>query len=170
MSERVHAREPLWAEVVEWLTDEAALLDAGKYSEWMTWLAPEMTYRMPVRENLARGAELGGRTYFHIDDDYEMLMVRTMRYHDVSAWAEDPPSRSRRFLSTIRVWRRADGDLDVVCSVLLIRHTNADKSSVTLSAERSDRLRQVDGGFQLVSRDVLLDQTTLGLNQLSVLF
>ncbi|MDQ1695779.1 MAG: hypothetical protein QOJ03_1132, partial [Frankiaceae bacterium] len=48
-TERVHVGDPLHFEIVEFLEDEAALLDHARLLDWLAVLAPDLVYRMPVR-------------------------------------------------------------------------------------------------------------------------
>jgi 3-phenylpropionate/cinnamic acid dioxygenase small subunit len=85
-----------------------------------------------------------------------------------SAYAEDPPSRVRRFVTNLSVEERDDGMLRVRSYLLLLRSRFDDPEYVVLSAERDDLLRRVGEGFQLVSRRILVDQSTIGSNNIAV--
>src|SRR3546814_16065750 len=62
------------------------------------------------------------RTMFHFEDDYHSMMGRIGRLGTKSAWAEDPPSRTRRFVTNIRVAPAAkEGEYEVTSYILLAR-------------------------------------------------
>src|SRR5271168_855996 len=104
--ERLPVGSPLYNEIVEFLYDEAALLDHQKFDRWAQLLAEDLSYTAPLR--LSRtGAEKGNtvvRTTKHFDDDYLSIMGRLGRLKTKSAWAEDPPSRTRRLITNVLVW------------------------------------------------------------------
>jgi 3-phenylpropionate/cinnamic acid dioxygenase small subunit len=86
-----------------------------------------------------------------------------------SPWAENPVSRTRRFITNVRVHRTdKDDEFAVTSSILLVRSRYDEDKLGLLSAERNDVIRRTDDGFRLVSRDILADQATLGLANLAV--
>lgn len=170
------ARVPLgstaYNEVVEFLYDEAALLDRQRFDEWAELLAEDLEYIAPLR--LSRtGAEKANTVVYttkHFDDDYLSIMGRLGRLKTKSAWAEDPPSRTRRFITNVLVWQTDKADeLQVTSYLLLARSRYENHEYQILSAERNDRLRRLSvGGFKLARREILLDQSTLGVPNLAV--
>ncbi|HYX91065.1 MAG TPA: aromatic-ring-hydroxylating dioxygenase subunit beta, partial [Myxococcaceae bacterium] len=88
------------------------------------------------------------------------------------AWAEDPPSRLRHFVSNVRVDLIPERQAEVaVRSNLLVYRSRWDKPLYDLlSAERHDVLRQVNGGWKLARRRVILDNTTLPTLNISFFF
>jgi 3-phenylpropionate/cinnamic acid dioxygenase small subunit len=99
-------------------------------------------------------------------DDHESMQRRVRRLRSEFAFAEDPPSRTRRLVGNVRV--RDDGDAFAVRSNLLLFRARLDGPSVLLSGERRDRLRPVDGELRLACRIVLLDHTVLPMENLAV--
>ena len=93
--------------VQEFLFMEADLLDSRRYEEWLGLLAEDIHYWMPVRRTTtAREVDReftkpGGIAFF--DDDLAMLKMRVNRMLLGRAWAEDPPSRTRRLITNVRV-------------------------------------------------------------------
>lgn len=92
--ERVPVGAPEYNRIVEFLYDEAALLDQIRLTEWAATLATDLVYNAPLRET--RGSAHQAATYVrsvqHYHDDYRSVMGRIMRLTGKSAWAEDPPS------------------------------------------------------------------------------
>lgn len=159
-------------EVSQFLYREAALLDAREFEGWLGLLTTDIMYRMPVR--VTREARAGRdvdpkATYF--EDDFTTLTVRLARFSTRSAWSEDPPSRTRHFISNIMV---AAGDspdeLLVESNLLFIRSRGGDHRNDELTGRRCDVLRNVDGVWHLARREVLLDQTVLGTLNLSTIY
>jgi 3-phenylpropionate/cinnamic acid dioxygenase small subunit len=158
-------------EVTEWLFLEAELLDTGKYREWLGLVAEDLHYVVPIRVTREREAEtdvIVGMA--HMDDDWDSMEMRVLRMETQYAWAEDPPSRSRHFVTNIRVAPGASEDEFEVASNLLLYRTRGDVPTYdVLSGERRDVLRRVDDGFRLAKRVVLLDQTTIMTHNLSLI-
>lgn len=151
---------------------EAELLDDQRIRDWLELLDPEIEYRMPVRTTQERTAGLGfSEESWHMNEDFDSLETRVVRLDTDFAWAEDPPSRTRRFVTNVRPTPGGAEDLTAVRSnLLLYRARYDDPSHQLLSAERHDLLRQTDGGLKLLRRLVLLDHTTLGTSNLGIFF
>ncbi|SFB53586.1 3-phenylpropionate/cinnamic acid dioxygenase, small subunit [Amycolatopsis marina] len=158
-------------EATEWLFTEAELLDAGKYREWLDLVAEDLSYVVPLRVTREREAEtdiVEGMTL--MDDDWDSMEMRVLRLETEYAWAEDPPSRSRHFVTNIRVAAGEAEDEVAVKSNLLLYRTRGDVATFDiLSGERHDVLRRVAGGYRLVKRVVVLDQTTVMTHNLALI-
>ena len=105
------------------------------------------------------------------DGDFQQwLELRIRRLDTDFAWAEDPPSRTRRFVTNVRVEDGEEEDELRVRSYLLLYRNRGDESAADLlSAERTDVLRNVDGRWLLRSRLIRLDQATVGTKNLALL-
>jgi len=138
-------RVPLGSEVynrlLETLYDEAAALDERRFDDWVAYLEQDLVYTAPLR--LTRNGPNKDRdvvrTMKHFDENYASILMRTGRLSK-SAWAEDPPSRTRRFVTNVRIAQcDTAGEYEVV-SYLYVersRFDNPDNESIT--AERRDR-------------------------------
>jgi 3-phenylpropionate/cinnamic acid dioxygenase small subunit len=157
-------------ETYEFLVHEAELLDDQRMRDWLALLDPEIEYRMPVRITQERSAGFGfSETASHMNEDWASLETRVVRLDTDYAWAEDPPSRARRFVTNIRATPGSAEDLIAARSnILLFRARYDDPSYQLLSAERHDLLRRGPDGLRLLRRMVLLDHTTLGTSNLGV--
>lgn len=167
-------RVPLGSEVynrlLETLYDEAAALDERRFDDWVAMLAQDLVYQAPIR--LTRtGANKDRdvmRTMFHFDEDYTSILMRTGRLQK-SAWAEDPPSRCRRFVTNVRVGEcEAAGEYEVVSYIFLERSRGDNPENETLTAERRDIWREAAGGYVLARREIIVDQSVLGMSNLAV--
>ncbi|NMG42174.1 3-phenylpropionate/cinnamic acid dioxygenase subunit beta [Aromatoleum toluvorans] len=167
---------PVGAEVynriVGFLYQEATLLDTIRLKEWGATLAPDLVYTVPLRQTrpMSQQAQSVIRTVQHYHDNYRSIMGRIMRLTETrSAWAEDPPSRTRRMVSNVQVFATDRPDEFAVVSYLLLTRSRFDFPDMDLiSGERNDLLR-VDGeGFKLVRREVILDQAVLGTPNLAI--
>lgn len=160
----------LRASVQGFLEHEASLLDSGRFGEWLDQLSHDVVYRAPVRVTRRVGATSRTPDMFHFDENRQSLELRVRRLGTGVAWAEDPPSCTRRFVTNVRVELRSPDDAEVsVTSYLLLYRSRGDDGSFDLvSAERHDVLRAVDGGWRLARREAMVDQTTLGTKNLAV--
>ncbi len=157
-------------EVSQFLVWEAALLDEQRYAEWFELIADDVAYRMPVRPTLARGAGgAPGRAMAHFDEDHYTLSKRVQRLLSDRAWTEDPPSRTRRFVTNVRVAAGAGHDeLDVHSYLLLFRSRLDVRPAEWISAARHDMLRKTGSGFLLARREITVDEAVLHTQNLAV--
>lgn len=173
--ERVRRADPLYHEIAEWLDDEATMMDSGKTMEWVTTrVAEDVLYRLPVRQNRLRDDPISqfSEGMFHYDENYTTLMMKVMRLATTaSPWAENPLSRTRRFIANVDVHRTAnDAELEVSCSLLVTRSRYTEEVPQILSGQRKDLLRRTEGGWQLARRYFYVDQATLGYSNLAIFF
>jgi 3-phenylpropionate/cinnamic acid dioxygenase small subunit len=157
-------------EVYEFLIHEAELLDGHREREWVELCTDDVIYRMPVRETRERGAGDGfDEQMFYFDETRGSLELRVRRLETEYAWAEDPPSRTRHFVSNIRV--SDDGERDEIAAksnLLLYRSQGTELHNDLISAERHDVLRRTEGGLRLARREILLDHSVLTTHNLSI--
>jgi ethylbenzene dioxygenase beta subunit len=161
-----------YAQIVGWFYREAELLDAANEREWLeTMVSKEVVYQVPLRQTVerARGTGFSEKT-FHLDENYGSLMTRVVRNESGVAWAEDPPSRTRHFVTNIRVCELDPGKLGVKSNLLLYRTRRDQTQPQLLSGERQDVLRVEDGSLRLVRRTILLDLTVIETHNLAIIF
>lgn len=142
---------------------EAECLDERRLQDWLALLTEDVDYRVPIRvtrERLTNLPEFSPVTY-HLQGDLEALRARVARYDTEYAWAEDPPSRTRRFVSNVRVRAMESAEHLSVRSNLLIFRARGDAPAALLSCERHDILRRSGENVKLARRSVYLDHTAL---------
>ena len=155
---------------VEFLNREAELLDDNRITEWFALIDPEIDYRVPIRVTRERAAGAGFSTEgWHMFEDHGSLATRVARLETEYAWAEDPPSRTRRLVTNIRV-EPGDSPKELrVKSNFLIYRGRYDSPDFDLTTgERRDVLRRMDDGLRLLSRLVLLDHATVGTHNFAI--
>jgi 3-phenylpropionate/cinnamic acid dioxygenase small subunit len=168
--QRIHMGEPEYFEIAEFLEDEAHLLDSGKLLEWLGLMSPELRYQMPVRStrDLVDGSEFSDGM-FHFDETILTLGIKATRLAaTMSAWAEKPPSRTRRHLSGIRMFKTDENEYEVTSSLLLLRNRYQEPFYEIISARRVDIIRRQDGGLKIAKRLIYSDQATLGTQNLAI--
>ena len=153
----------------QFLVEEAALLDAADFAGWLDLLCEDIRYVMPVRVTTARGAgfdSLAGMGHF--DEDMYALRKRVQRLATDHAWTEDPPSRTRHFVTNVRTFRAAAGELRVQSALLLFRSRGDTREADLLSAGRTDLLRETADGLRLARREITVDESVLRTQNLAV--
>jgi 3-phenylpropionate/cinnamic acid dioxygenase small subunit len=179
LSSRVGAGAPLrpddpeYIDALVFLMTEAELLDGDELDTWLSLLAPEVDYVMPVQTSRLRedpGAGPAGS--FHIQEDRASLELRVKRLMEsTAAWSANPPPRTRRFVSNVRVRRTESAELAVSSYLLLLRSRHDEEAYELMSAERKDLLaRTNDRGLELRRREITIDQTRLGVAHLPIPF
>lgn len=159
-------------ECIDFLVEEAALLDNNELRAWLELLDPQISYAVPVRVTRERTAGAGfSKDGFHMKEDYGSLETRVRRLETEYAWAEDPASRIRRFVSNFRI-RPGDDDDEIAATtnLLLFRGRYDSTDYDLLSCERRDVLRRTEAGLKLKERLVLLDHTTLATHNIAFFF
>lgn len=168
---RVPVGSPVYNQVVTFLYEEATLLDQIRLQDWAARLATDLIYTVPLRHTRT-AAELSTtivRSVQHYHDDYRSIMGRILRLSGKSAWAEDPPSRTRRLVTNVFVEETGKSDEFIVTSYLLLTRSRFKDHHVDIiSGERRDLLRVDGDSFKLARREVILDQAVLGTPNLAV--
>lgn len=92
--------------IEDFLYEEAALLDEWRLDEWLELLTEDATYEVPSTDAPDGDPQ---HTLFLIADDKTRIRSRVAQLLGKSAWAENPPSRTRRMISNVRV-RQVEGE------------------------------------------------------------
>jgi 3-phenylpropionate/cinnamic acid dioxygenase small subunit len=165
---RVRHGTDVYHEVVDFLLDEAALLDDRCHDEWLSMLTDDVRYLVPVRLTTARTLATSTSSMAHFDEDLYSLRKRVERFQTDHAWAEDPPSRTRRFVTNIRCWRAPDEEIEAESSLLVFRSRGDIHEHDLLSGRRRDRIRRTEDGLRLAAREVWLDESVLRTQNLAI--
>jgi 3-phenylpropionate/cinnamic acid dioxygenase small subunit len=105
----------------------------------------------------------------HLDEDRYSLVKRVQRFATEHAWAEDPPSRTRRFITNVRCWQDEDPEIIIAMSNLLLFRSRGDvHERDLLSGMRTDRIRSTPDGLRLCRREVWLDESVLRTQNLAI--
>lgn len=148
----------------EFLNREAEILDDRRLNDWLELLTKDIRYEVPVRitrEAGAKESEFSDESY-HYRENWDTLNGRIDRFEDEYAWSENPPSRTRRFVSNVRIDDIRSDELDVKNNLLLYRNQGDSSSTEIFTGERHDIIRRVNDELKLAKRTVFLDRTILG--------
>ncbi len=149
-------------QISQFLYKEAELLDDGYLDDWLDLFTDDVRYWMPARETLSIRSE-GVRASNEMaiyDDDKEFLAARVERFKSPQAYAEQPPSRTRHFVSNVQVKRIGNSEVVATCN-LLVHQTRRERSETSYVGRRFDELRLVDTEWRISSRKIVLDHTML---------
>ena len=179
-------RDETIRQVEQFLFREARLLDARRFHEWLDLLTDDVRYWMPTRANRYPANSkaisiLDGSRYEEgdlsredelaiLDEDKDSLTRRVNRLDSGMAWAEDPPSRTRHFVSNIEVEPGA-GDTEMrVYSNFIMYRTRGETEQDFYVGSRQDVLRREGGQLKVAYRKIVLDQTVLLAKNVSNFF
>lgn len=132
-------------------------------------LSRDIVYRVPIRvtRELAHAPGFSEKGY-HMYEDWGSLETRVERLETEYAWAEDPPSRVRRFVTNIQVLEANEEEIRVRSYLLVTRNRLEDIAPHFISAERVDVLRKEGDEWKLKERTVYLDHTILPTPNLGI--
>ena len=163
-------------EVEQFYYREAQLLDHHNFEAWFELLEQDIHYWMPIRTTVHKRDShkeyVPAGSYAHFDEDYDMMRGRIRQRTSGLNWAEEPPSRTRHIVSNVIV-RETDtpGTLEVASAFLVYRN-RLERQVDIFAGERRDVLRRANNGlgFKIARRTILIDQSTILANNLSVFF
>ena len=152
------------------LAEEAAMLDAQCWDEWLGVLHPEIRYVMPVRVTTSIGTGYDALDDMaHFDEDLYSLRKRVERLQTEHAWTEDPPSRTRHVVTNVRTFADGEGDdIRVESSLVLLRSRGDTRPLEVVSATRHDTLTQTPEGWRLRARRIMVDESVLRTQNLAI--
>ncbi|KXJ49880.1 MAG: benzene 1,2-dioxygenase [Cycloclasticus sp. Phe_18] len=169
-------------EVQQFYYREALLLDNIKYEDWFALLDDDIHYYMPIRRNRmqrygkVRSNDLPEYTnkheFAHFDDDKTTMNGRLRKLLSDYSWSENPASRTRHTVSNVIITEGEEDNTLNVCSSFIVYRNRLETQVDLFAGERHDVLRRSDNalGFKIAKRTVLLDQSTILSNNISIFF
>lgn len=168
--ETARVSRALAADIKDFLYREARALDERRFRDWLGYLADDIRYEVPVRvtrEGLADW-ELSPTSRI-FDDTKETLEVRVRRLETDFAWAEQPPSRTRHYITNVIVDPTDVEDEFLVSSNCFIYRSRGDDPNPSLySLFRKDTVRKTASGFEVARRWAALDQSLINAHNMSI--
>lgn len=153
-------------EVEDFLYEEAALLDEWRLDEWVALFTEDARYVVPTTDLPDSDPR---QDMVFIDDDIVRLRARVVRLNSRHAHREYPSSRTRRFISNVRVTENGGNELTVKANALVYRFRNGEGDPYVGRYEYT--LTRVDGGFKINFRRAVLDLEALSWHgALSIIF
>ncbi|MCY3940498.1 MAG: aromatic-ring-hydroxylating dioxygenase subunit beta [Gammaproteobacteria bacterium] len=145
-------RFALRASVEEFLFREAVLLDDWRLEEWVDLFTDDARYVVPSTD-LPEGDPT--RDLVFINDDIVRLRARAARLNSRHSHRENPRSRTRRFVSNVRVEETDDGQLSVSANVLVYRFRSGEGAPYVGTIDYI--LRRDGGDLRIAYRRAVLD-------------
>jgi p-cumate 2,3-dioxygenase beta subunit len=143
-------------EVEAFLYEEAELLDNWRLAEWAALFTADAIYRAPALDDATRDP---ADSVFLINDDLPRIQSRARQLLGKTAWAENPPSMTRRLITNVRVIA-ADGETVHATANFLIQRCRMERI-VTYVGQYRYKLVRAGASFKIAERIVLLAQDTL---------
>jgi 3-phenylpropionate/cinnamic acid dioxygenase small subunit len=167
-------------DIEEFLYDEANLLDERRFQEWLSTLADDLRYFMPMEHNVKFG-EHATRELTRRDEHMSWfnegkwsIGKRVEQILTGFHWAEEPLSRVCRMVSNVQLSAMASneaGELEVdVSSRFLIYQNRCEHEQYMFVGDRLDRVRRTEGGWKLARREIRIHQNVLLAKNLTVFF
>lgn len=82
------------------------------------------------------------------------------RFDTGLAHAEQPPSRTRHFVSNVQIVAAGDEEVEVSSNILVFQ-SRLERTESFFVGKREDRLRRVDGRWQIARRKIVLDHALI---------
>jgi 3-phenylpropionate/cinnamic acid dioxygenase small subunit len=158
------------ADIQDFLYREAMALDERRFRDWLSMLADDIRYEVPVRVTREALAEWElSPTSRIFDDDRQTLEVRVQRLETDFAWAEQPPSRTRHYVTNVVVDPTEVADEFLASSNCFIYRSRGDNPTPSLySMFRKDTVRRTNDGWRLARRWAAFDQSLINAHNLSI--
>jgi 3-phenylpropionate/cinnamic acid dioxygenase small subunit len=174
------ARLLLAQEIAEFLYAEAELLDERRYDDWLTLLAADVRYWMPMRRNVKYGDDTGreftreGAEIAWFDEGKDTLTRRVRQIQTGIHWAEEPQSRISHMVSNVQLLSATPDAASprevAVKSRFLIYRNRVETETDLLVGKREDTLRRNGESWLIARRKIVLDQNVLMTKNLTFFF
>jgi p-cumate 2,3-dioxygenase beta subunit len=151
-----HAETIARQTIEDFLYEEAALLDEWRLDEWLDLLTEDATYEVPATDAPDGDPR---HTLSLIADDKVRIRSRVAQLLGKSAWAENPPSRTRRMISNVRL-RRVEGEQLYVTANFVVYRMRFEHMD-TYVGRYEYTLVQRDGRLKIRARKAILDLEAL---------
>ncbi|MEM8500794.1 MAG: aromatic-ring-hydroxylating dioxygenase subunit beta [Pseudomonadota bacterium] len=185
MKETINSRIELQYRIEQFYYREAQLLDDRQFQQWLALLDEHIQYVMPSRFNvqvdnrmrdqeamLDISRELEGQDSAGSplrEENILHLSMRVQRAYKINSWAENPPARTRRLVSNVRIGKNQSGSASVVSNFILY-FARPGSANFTYSGERRDLLTESDDSFKITKRTVLMDYSDIEYPTMGLLF
>jgi p-cumate 2,3-dioxygenase subunit beta len=143
-------------EVEKFIIREAALLDQWRLDDWLNLFTEDARYTVPATDTPHGDPR---ETLGIINDDMARLRGRVERLKSRHAHREFPWSRTRRFITNIRIEEIRGEDILVNASFLVYRIRSGQVDPLVGSYAYT--LRRVAGALKIAARKAVLDLEAL---------
>lgn len=149
-------------EIIDFVYDEAWLLDEGRFTEWLDLWTPEGIYWMPLEW---KQSDPLNQTSLLYEDNF-MLRLRVERLNGARTFSQKPKSRCHHVLNRPRILS-IDGDRATVATQMHYVETRLDEQQLLAVTVTHDLVRQ-DGKLKIAGKrvDLLNSDAAFGNIQL----
>jgi p-cumate 2,3-dioxygenase subunit beta len=142
--------------VEDFIVREAALLDEWRLDDWLALFTEDARYLVPATDLPAAEPK---ETLAIINDDMARLRGRVERLKSRHAHREFPWSRTRRFITNVRIEEMIGEEIVVKASFLVYRIRGGQVDPLIGSYVYT--LRRLDGALKIAARKAVLDLEAL---------
>ncbi len=156
-------RWDLQKEMESFLYLEAHLLDQEDFEAWLDLFTDDAVYWMPTTETRDVDQEkspLMGEWHL-IEDDKYFLRKRYERLQTRLAHAEQPRSRTRRFVTNVLIKENDNNHTLLVLSNFVIYQSRLDREEYYYVGRREDSMVRQGDSWKIGKRFIYLDQRVL---------
>jgi p-cumate 2,3-dioxygenase beta subunit len=146
------------AEVEDLFYYEAELLDGWKLDMWLKLLTDDAVYYVPPNDKPDADHRY---TLFTIADDMVRLRERIIRLKDPNCHAEYPPSRTRRFITNVRI-TAIEGEAISASANFSIHRFRRGGTHQEFVGQYRYMLKRQHGTLKIAERRAILDAEELG--------
>jgi len=143
-------------EAEDFIVQEAAMLDEWRLDDWLALFTEDARYVVPATDALTRDPK---ESLGIINDDIARLRGRVERLKSRHAHREFPWSRTRRFVTNVRVKEINGEEMEVNASFLVYRIRSGQVDPLIGSYLYT--LRRIDGSLKIAGRKAVLDLEAL---------
>src|SRR5262245_27375082 len=149
-------RNQLAMDVANFLFEEAELLDSWRLDEWVELFTDDAVNHVPALDDPDRDP---AQSVFLVADDLARIRSRVRQLNGGTAWAENPRSQTRRFITNVRV--TADDGATVTATASFLIHRCRMQRISTFAGQYRYKLVRHNGSFKIAERKLILAQDTL---------
>ena len=135
---------------------EAALLDKFDFDPWLALFTHDAHNLIPPLDVREQGPQ---DALYLVNDDMSRLTSRVRQYQGRAMWVENPPARTRRMVSNVRIVSTDGDELRVTANFIVYRIRNNDVDPYIGRYEH--RLVRTAAGLRFKERKAILDLDAL---------
>ena len=146
--------------------EEADFLDNREFDKWLNMLNASFTYTVFLGNN--KFGEEANTGVVLCDDNIERVTIKLRRFETEFAWSENPPSRTMRTISNIRIKEIKDNFITVHSHEIFYRNRNNTENEIIYCRRIDDLLVDKDN-ISLLSRKINIESGVMATRSLSLI-
>lgn len=147
------------------LFEEASLLDAGRFDDWLALFTDDAVYWVPSDRSATDASSAVSLVY----DDRSRLAERVWRLTSGYAHAQVPASLTTHLVTNVRVIDQPSADEAGVESAFVVHELRRETRSAYAGRCRHTLRRAGDGELRIACKRVDLLEATVGLGNVSII-